>query len=620
MRGSVLLERVTFVILLHLATRFGAWGHEVQYYDCTSPTELTRLNARTSCKEIETTPTEPEHYQLLQRIHEEKVDGFRCEMEVSEFALYCGSFSHQKFLKPPIIDKHEPISITQCRELVTSQVFHPPGSLGAKDVVLGGTTLLSVTAHGVIHAEGSVSCEGEKVRIGEELVDQVLDLIQYKITLLPETYIIVQGRMEAVGDHVRLPKKCEVNTGGCTTGSGTFIWDPILNKCPLRRVQQVALQKEGFLHVDTDRKLIFEIEEKVTTPFGCPTSAEVWLTSYPDIYLTRSTEFEQMDPNDVDVVTYSDNRLEYVEFNLEKAAAKWSTTVTSALCESKYATEGKILPVHERFGLRSGDALLLFNCEKKIGTVATPEQECFDAIRLENGLYVDVATRIAKQHASVRDCSVHFPTYLEKADGTWITISDVIRVVDPPKSGSLIEASKMQEHESFAQRGLYTAEEISSWESAASWGHFHDSVTSRVAQGVCLQEDGPCASTRTAFQGESTGYDLSRLMARAQALSPMHSVNVWIRDNVGYLCVIVLTLYTIQWGLTIVIAAWAWIKEGPGTAISSLVVACCTTPHLMQRVRRATARARTVQPRDRDDVMTEEGLELVASHQATLGA
>ena len=616
MRVSVRQERVTCVILLLLPTRSRVWGHEVEYYDCTQPTDLTRLNARTSCKEVGTPLPTKESYQLLQRVREEKVQGYRCEMEKSKFEIYCGSFSHNKFLKPPIIDKFEMISTTLCRELVTSQVFSPPGMSSVHDLVLGGTTLLSVTEHGVIHTEGSVSCEGEKVKVDGNLVDQVLDLVQYKITLLPEDFIIVGGRMEAIGDHIRLPKKCEVSTGGCTTGSGTFIWDPVLNKCPLRRVQQVTLQKEGFLHVDTDRKLIFEIEEKVTTPFGCPTSTEVWLTSYPDIYLTRSLEYEQMDPNDVDVITYSDNRLEYVEFNLEKAAAAWSQTVTSALCETKYETEGRILPVHERFGLRSGDALLLFSCEKKIGTLATPEQECYDAIRLENGLFVDVMTRIAKRHAAVKDCSAHFPTYLEKADGTWITVSDEIRVTDPPKSGSLIEASTLKEHESFAQRGLYTAEEISSWESAASWGHFHDSVTSRVAQGVCLQEDGPCASTRIATQGVSTGYDLTRLMARAQALSPMHSANEWIREHVGYLCVVVLVLYTIQWGLTIVIAAWAWIKEGPGTAISSLVVACCTTPYLMQRVRRATVRARDVQQRDRDEDMTETGLELGTRRRA----
>ena len=95
------------------------------------------------------------------------------------------------------------------------------------------------------------------------------------------------------------------------------------------------------------------------------------------------------------------------------------------------------LSLEGRYGMRSGDAFLMFDCPVKVGRIANPTEECYDAIRLENGLYVDVVTRIAHKHASPTDCSRHFPMYVETLNNGWITISDTIHEVTPPETRTI---------------------------------------------------------------------------------------------------------------------------------------------------------------------------------------
>ena len=500
-------------------------SYKLSYFDCTKPKTISRINQKTACATTDQSKGLSQTYKLLQRRREDTVGGFRCKMEVSDFLLYCGSFSHQKLIQVPSVDVYESISGEHCREMVTTQKFSPPGTNHVERLELGSQTVIKVSPLGVIKYDSNVYCEGQSAKIGNEVVSQVLDLKQYKITLTPETFVVRQGGVEALTTHSRLPKSCISSALSCETGEGTYVWDPVLDKCEMSHVQDVQLTRENELHVDHEHKLVFEIEGEIQTPIGCP-KGTVYLTKYKDLYLTKTSGYSRLNSRDVDLTLYSDTRMEYLEYNLEKGAQVAKDSVKRQMCENRYSKEGRITQLkNETFSVRSGDVFLIFQCSKKTSRIAVPEGSgCWDKVPMEDGMYVDIDSRIGYKHASPRDCSVHFPMWIETEGEGWVTVSDTIRPVDPPESRYL--SHEEIDHESFASsKGLYTAEEIAAWESIASWGSFHDSVMSRISTGVCQTENGPCSGKMSA---SVTGYSLDKLSSITDKLSPLTK---WVTKN-----------------------------------------------------------------------------------------
>ena len=622
----VMLEWALLVWNLIVWNLMAVEGHQVSYHDCSRPTNLERLDAYTSCGRMDDGKrTEHEEYYLLQRVRNQRTTGYKCQKEVSDFRFYCGSFSHMKLLQTPTIDVTEPVTPEQCRAWVTTQQYwggssseasRPYGpSPTSRDLILGGTTVLAVNALGVIHPEGAVSCEGEKVRVGGELLSNIIELQQVKISLLPEEFVIEGSRLESLTTHSRLPVTCSPHDPGCQTGEGTYIWDPPLSSCALKSVQKVHLTVEGHLHVDHTHKLIFEVDSTIPSPFGCPEGVQVLSTNWPDLYLTPSDRFDPIPSSSIDLAKYSDTRDDYLEYNIERKMNGMEDSLMSQLCETRFTGGDRIFKVGDRFGFRAGDAFLIFDCLSTTGTVAEPDGQCYTGIRLQEGVFVDPRSRIASMHAVTAVCSDHFPQYVKTMTGQWITISDKIKQIDPPQTKELLPRTSEGDHESFAVPGLYTQEELLDWEALVSWGAFHEATVQEFSRGVCKHESGPCGG-RTAEMGTKS-YDLSRLINPATfSLSLMERLNNWVQANVGYLCLIALVVYSIQWGIAIIMAIHSVFSNGLGTALASLYVMCCSTPHLIARTQRHDKKRRQRQRGAEEQVMMSELAETELEHVA----
>lgn len=112
-------------------------------------------------------------------------------------------------------------------------------------------------------------------------------------------------------------------------------------------------------------------------------------------------------------------------------------------------------------------------------------------------------------------------------------------------------------------------------------------------------------------------YDLSRLINPATfSLSLMERLNNWVQANVGYLCLIALVVYSIQWGIAIIMAIHSVFSNGLGTALASLYVMCCSTPHLIARTQRHDKKRRQRQRGAEEQVMMSELAETELEHVA----
>ena len=565
-----------------------AAAYKIKYADCSSPSKIARLDINHACNTTANQINPKKTYGLLQRKREYTLSGYRCAVERSDWWYYCGAYSHTKILRPPSIDIKSRVTPLECRQMITTLEFAIPGSSNVRPIELGAENIIKVDSLGTIHTDANVWCQGQQLKVGNAIVEDVLQLTQFRITITEEEYVVKQDRVEALSSHTRLPGYCAAALSGCESPSrDTFIWDVPDNTCEVQLVQEISLEQEGSVYVDHDKKLCFELSDSMPSPLGCP-AGSILTTNYHDLYLTTEVRgYPKLNPRDVDMSLYIDTRLSYLQLNLEKKSAELSQSLAVDICENRYSSKTHRmikLSLEGRYGMRSGDAFLMFDCPVKVGRIANPTEECYDAIRLENGLYVDVVTRIAHKHASPTDCSRHFPMYVETLNNGWITISDTIHEVTPPETRTI--TAKTLHHESFAKKGMYTANELEQWEAIASWGTFQDAVGTRVAKGVCASESGPCRVQ----PGVSTSYDLRRLLSVPDLVSPFHKFNVWVRDNVGYLCVAVLTVVALQLIIVLTMVSWTMCTHGTDAALSALFVACCTGPHLVAKVRRLASR------------------------------
>ena len=400
----------------------------MKYSDCSNPSNIERLSIYTVCNQVDDSVKETEEYTILQKMRNKVMKGHKCQVKRSKWMLYCGAFSHEKMIEIPQIEINQDISISQCEDMISTNTFISEFGT-THGVALNEETVFSVNERGVTHTEsnGKVWCQGQQIKIGDTVIDDVLVLSQYRITLEKEEFLThsqPQGlrQVEALNDHVKLPKKCTADHHGCRTSSWTYIWNPAPIKCPLMKIQVGSFSKESDHLVDHKLKLLFKVTGETSGIPGCP-PGRVWYTDSPDIVLTKQGGFPWID-RQLDLAIYSDQKDDYVMFVQEQAAGKLRNSLNRQLCNNKYATlHDEIVHLHgEVFSKRRGDILYTFTCPQKIGKVIPMKGTCLNKVPLETSVFVDPVTKIGSKHASKVDCANHFPLTVLSEDG-WITIS-----------------------------------------------------------------------------------------------------------------------------------------------------------------------------------------------------
>ena len=103
---------------------------------------------------------------------------------------------------------------------------------------------------------GKVWCKGQQLKIGEAVVNEVLVMSQYRIKLEKEEFLTIPSssqtmhQVEALYDHVKLPKSCTPAAAGCVANDWTYIWNPEPIKCKLMKIQLGKFSHENGYLID----------------------------------------------------------------------------------------------------------------------------------------------------------------------------------------------------------------------------------------------------------------------------------------------------------------------------------------------------------------------------------
>ena len=574
--------------------------YRVKYKDCSNPTNIQRLSIYTACESENENEKEVEAYAILQQMRNQVLKGYKCKVKRSQWMLFCGAFSHERFIKIPEIEVVQATSASQCENMVNTNTFisHYGTTHG---IAMNEETILSVNELGVTHTEtsGKVWCKGQEMKLEDTVINDVLIMSQYRITLEKEEFLTATTngqtlhQVEATFDHVKLPKSCTAAAGGCVTNDWTYIWDPAPMRCKLMKVQEGTFIKENGLLVDHKLKLLFKVTGENAGLPGCPPGKLVY-TEQRGMVLSKNRDYPWID-RQMDIATWSDQKDDYIVYQLEQAAGKLRNNINKELCNNKYAAlpdfTGIIPMKGDRFGKRRGDILFTFQCPTKIGAIIAMEETCMTKIPLEGQLFMDPVSRIASRHASKVDCSTHFPLTILSEDG-WVTVADTIQPAIAPKEVKLLNGKI--DHESMKTGGIYRPEALAQFEDILEYGSFHDAIIETLGYGICRKEGGPCAPISRGVTMTAPVYDLGRLAEKMeQEWSMITSLDKWITKNGGYLALSVIIGWTIQLLIAGGMVMMTTLKDGMAAGIAAVYAVLCFLPNQVDKVRRQAARRRT---------------------------
>ena len=197
-------------------------SYKIKYNDCRKPTRIQKFETNAICKDNSLKPKPKlEQVAILQKVRNRKLTGHSCKILTTRFEYYCGVYAHTKIATIPEVEILEGLSPNTCADMINSKKY-VSGDHKSHALTMNTETVIRVVERGEItDHDGGVQCKVQTVKIGEELVDNIIVLAQTKITIQEEEFLLTGDKIEGVSDHLIL--LCKPSAGGCRSMEKTFI-------------------------------------------------------------------------------------------------------------------------------------------------------------------------------------------------------------------------------------------------------------------------------------------------------------------------------------------------------------------------------------------------------------
>ena len=278
---------VVMVALAILANTNQSNAYTIDYFDCRNIDKLTTYRMSKACSPRTLDRTQTVEYTLLQRRDVLDMKGFSCRITRSTLTEYCGAYSHTKLAKTPDIEVTYQVSPQACLNIVNTGVFTTPSGERHK-ITLNAENILKSEDRGTLTiGDDSVACRGQSMKFDSFIVNDILEVSQFKVTVLKEKFRVSNdNRVETIADHLRLPSRCSVTSRGCQTHDTTYVWIPPRDLCNLEEVRTVHMEKDHEFLVDYVNKVLLKTGASIPAPSGCPTTL-LFATEYGNLFLAK---------------------------------------------------------------------------------------------------------------------------------------------------------------------------------------------------------------------------------------------------------------------------------------------------------------------------------------------
>ena len=578
-----------WMILIKIIVLFNTVNaYSIDYYNCQDPEHITTYKLSEACAKDQISNTEDSTYVLLQQKEVQDLQGYSCQIKRSTITEYCGSFSHNKLARAPEIELIEPLTPDQCLNLIHAQKYTTPDG-NVNPVTIGSETVIYSNDRGtIITSDNKISCRGQSMRFGNHIVNDVIQISQYKILIKEEKFIIKDRRVEAASEHLMLPDGCRVGNVGCQTIDRTYTWFQPSEHCTLEKIRPVKMRRENGYLIDEAHKILLNVTQKVPSPRGCPVTT-ILATEYNNLYLsTTLTGWPAMSKSnsDLDIASYVRSRDDYLTFQLEKKIETQDHQLKEQICNRALEHhQGDVIHLMDNiFIKRNGDCAEYVQCRKQTGQLVEKET-CYEDIPIEEG-FVKVHNRLFTKHSASKPCNKIFGLKLYTKEDVWVEISPHLKQMKEPRQLPLLDHSF--HHEDLSTGGIYTEGELTSWREHLELGDYQNAVTKSISYGVCIHK-GTCQDT-----GSNPMYDLGQLTPTSwdPTLNLWGRLSKWIDKYSTYISLIVLTIELTKAIILCIFVAQTMLQDGIPGAQALVYLVCCITHQHSKKIAKRGQRMR----------------------------
>ncbi len=420
---------------------------------------------------------------LVQNLDFQKIKAIRCEKLTSKFSLYCGAYSHMKFLSPPTILEPEEMSPEECSDMYRRRAFIFKGK--TYRIGVNQQIQIPMIRHGHLYAtENNVQCDGAKFVIDGEEHSNMLELLSVQITMRETTIQISKSGIMDTQNNIELEKKC-LESLRCKVGMSTYILLEKPKECQLVQIRTILVNSTWLVHNgqsteyminDQHKILIRTINKEEDKECGIM----LYSSNYPRLKLIKPIENQPelidklvLHPEGVDIDLEIRISEEYINYRIEHLLQSQSTKIQQHLCA--LGTENIVhmerSPIHPDALIRiRGDIIQELKCKEVLVTATTGyqrNQECHrDHLPVylgEEPVYIDTARLITTNPIMDQiDCAELFPPVFQSTTGQLVQATPKIQLVQiqlskPEQLGYHVDSlDHVEETDSL----LYTRKEI----------------------------------------------------------------------------------------------------------------------------------------------------------------
>ena len=484
----------------------------LEAYDCDDPRDLQDVvNARReNCHHLANVERqENATLQLLQNAHTIRTTGHLCSVVLTRTPHYCGVYDHQTmYSRYKLTEVHRSVTPDVCRRMIRERKFTT--NIGEEvDVRENEVTVYFYEHPGRTYvSSGEVKCIGAKWTIGgEDLYDMVVSY-EIKITLQQETFITKEGQLRATTSGVNLP--CQGHEGACQTPRATYVWAIPDSKCPMAYIRTST----GIVaHDNEDREVFMSTDGSlIRLVLGATVSScgdIIRKTNYDHIYIYagRSAKFtqHQVDPADVDVVTYVNNRDDYLYNHLLNQVEQEMNEVLKYSCRQRAAIYRPAIQISRSevatyslgngtFATQAGETLWTYQC-KPVTVTAREVPQCYLQLPIYYGqadpklheqrtdFFLEPFSRRITTDSVQVPCNDKLHSKYSTRSGNWIMATPKILDAKPPEptvhKGTRTQFSRDSD---WSQGGVYTTEELKAMKNYMEYSRYKDILSYQLAR------------------------------------------------------------------------------------------------------------------------------------------
>lgn len=511
-------------------------------YNCQQPNDVHEYNVQQLCTTAETKVKNQvnQTITLLQYDSIRKLNGYSCTKTTSSFKLYCGAFSHEKIPTVPQIEIREEVSEEECREWVKQKRYVNTRRM-AHPLTINTENIFYETPVGqVLVRNDNVECQGETMKIGGQILDQVVEMKQIKIVISEDKFKFKGNRGESRNQHVQLPNHCHLTTAGCTTPQATYIWEFGEEYCALERVRTVRGRIENQVFIDEEKLIRIKLLKPSTRDFqGCP-NIQLINTEYDKLFvaLQDTKEFPTITETAIDIAEYIATREDFMMYEIEEKLLTLEEDQDTQTCmrEFQFRQQNGIFPWKKEgnmFAQFQGEVLSIFNCHQ---VTVTPREDpqCYEELPVfleEEKLFLQPITHRLMKHGSIRPCEKMKSPKYQTDSGVWISMNPGIHI--EPKPLLLHHKQIQMKHLDMSSGGLFTTGQLQQWEDAINFEDYQTSINRRINIQACNEESCISNNYQTGGVREILVHELENISIRAWILKMLQQFGQWCSITVA---------------------------------------------------------------------------------------